>query len=239
MSFGIVASGFDCFGSGLGFARGAFAFQVSLAAMTFLNLVALLSHIKLYIRGLFRLCSGTMDTKRRRFNIYLLAAAACILFSGCATSKPKKIETVLQVHAAGTDKAIFTKKVKLFRDAPMEMRVEESPLLTGVDVKKATVVEALGGFALKIEFEARGRWILDSHSSLNIGKNLVIFAKFGEEPGVSRWIAAPIISNRISDGALIFTPDTTREEAELIAKGLGEQEDPKAKKKKKEEPAPE
>jgi hypothetical protein len=35
-----------------------------------------------------------------------------------------------------------------------------------------------------------------------------------------RWLAAPVISHRIGDGVLVFTPDATREEAEEIALGL-------------------
>lgn len=195
----------------------------------------MLSHINLYIRGLFRLCSATMDITRRCFNIYLLAALSAMLFCGCATDKNnKKNVTLLQVHAAATDKTTFTKKVSVYRNTPVVMRVDQSPLLTEQDVKKASVVEALGGFALAIEFGARGRWLLDQHSSLNKGKNLAIFTKFGDKPGVERWIAAPILSNRITDGALIFTPDATREEAELIARGLGE---PPDKSKRKEESA--
>ena len=142
---------------------------------------------------------------------------------------------MLQVHAVATDSSAFTKKVSVFRSSPVTLRVDQSPLLTEVDVKKAAVVEALGGFALVIEFEARGRWLLDQHSSIHKGQNLVIFARFGEKEGVERWIAAPILSHRITDGALIFTPDATREEAELIARGLGEPQ--KKESKKKEEPA--
>jgi hypothetical protein len=36
----------------------------------------------------------------------------------------------------------------------------------------------------------------------------------------SRWIAAPLLSGRISTGLFAFTPDTTREEADRIARGL-------------------
>jgi hypothetical protein len=194
----------------------------------------LLSHINLYIRGLFRLCSGTMDIVSRRFNIYLLAALSAVLFCGCASGKKNsKVVTLLQVHAEATDTSSFTKKVKVFRESPATLRVDQSPLLTETDVKRAAVVEALGGFALAIEFEARGRWLLDQHSSLHKGQNLVIFARFGAKEGTERWIAAPILSHRITDGTLIFTPDATREEAELIANGLGEQK----KKEKKDEAA--
>ncbi len=189
--------------------------------MTFLNFVALLSHINLYIRGLFRLCSATMDFMSRRFNIYLLAAAGTLLAGGCASHKPKEILTVLRVHAEAKDTTTFTRKIKVFESSPTEMRVDQSTLLTDAEVESARVVEALGGFALVIKFDKRGQWLLDEHSSLNLGRHLAIFVEYGEKAGKSRWIAAPILSHRISDGALIFTPDTTREEAELIAQGLG------------------
>ena len=40
--------------------------------------------------------------------------------------------------------------------------------------------------------------------------------RFGE----LRWLAAPILQQRIRDGLLVFTPDATREEAERIVRGL-------------------
>lgn len=187
-----------------------------------MNFVALLSHINLYIRGLFRLCSATMDSVSRRFNIYLLAALSALLFCGCATHKKKKDPvTGLRVHAQAKENTTFTRKIKVFEHAPIEMQVDQSTLLTDAEVSNARVVDALGGFALIIKFDKRGQWLLDEHSSLNIGRHLAIFVQYGEKSEKARWIAAPIISNRISDGALIFTPDVTREEAELIAKGLG------------------
>lgn len=35
-----------------------------------------------------------------------------------------------------------------------------------------------------------------------------------------RWLAAPLINAPISDGVLLFTPNTTRSEADAIALGL-------------------
>ena len=49
---------------------------------------------------------------------------------------------------------------------------------------------------------------------------IAIFSQFGEEMKDYRWLAAPVINRRISDGVLVFTPDATREEAEEIALGL-------------------
>ena len=173
-----------------------------------------------------------MDFDWRRFNTYLLLAVAVGLLSGCQTSTPKKLNTVLRVHPEAVENTTFTKKIRVFKDQSVEMKIDDSPLLTDADVVNAGVVEALGGFAIQIKFSPRGQWLLDQHSSLNRGKHLAIFVEFGVKPGIARWIAAPIISHRISDGILIFTPDATREEAEEITGNLGE-------KKAKKTPAPE
>ncbi len=45
---------------------------------------------------------------------------------------------------------------------------------------------------------------------------MAIAAEFGQ----MRWIAAPVIKERLGDGVLVFTPDTTRQEAERIVSGL-------------------
>ena len=44
----------------------------------------------------------------------------------------------------------------------------------------------------------------------------MIFSEFGQ----ARWLAAPMINKRISDGNYVFTPDATREEAERIVRGV-------------------
>ena len=55
-----------------------------------------------------------------------------------------------------------------------------------------------------------------------------VFVQFGEKPGKALWLAAPIISNRISDGTLLFTPDASRENTEAIVQGLTKKESKKA-----------
>lgn len=173
-----------------------------------------------------------MDIVSRRFNIYLLAALATLLCCGCASSKKKKektFETVLRVHAQASDNTTFTRKIKVFENPPAVMTVDQSPLLTDAQVESARVVDALGGFALVIQFDKWGQRLLDQHSSLNLGRNLAIFVQFGEKADMAKWLAAPRISNRISDAALIFTPDCTREEAEIIAKGLNKKASEKPK----------
>lgn len=164
-----------------------------------------------------------MDFAPRRFNSYFLAllvAALAMSGAGCQTTARKGPHTTLRLHAEATDNSVFTRKIEVFRAFPSRMVVDQSPLLTEVEVKEAAVVEALGGFALQIKFDRRGQWLLDRHSSLHRGRKLALFATFGEEGRQARWLAAPVLSHRISDGQLIFTPDATREEAELIVAGL-------------------
>ena len=161
-----------------------------------------------------------------RFNLYLLLAALTLGGTACQTGKSKKLETSLRIHTEARAEASFTRKIKVFKDESVPMLINDMPLLTDVDVVDAQIVEALGGFALQIKFNPTGRWQLDKHTGLNIGRHYAIFVLFGNDPAVSRWIAAPIISHRIANGVILFTPDCTREEAELIVQGLP-QEQPK------------
>jgi preprotein translocase subunit SecD len=162
-----------------------------------------------------------MDTGWNRFNIYLAGLLAALTVTGCSSMASKKEDAVLRVHAEAKSNTTFTRKITVYRHAPLEMTIDQSVFLNETMVTKAKVVNTLGGFALAIQFDKRGQWLLDEHSSLNLGKHLAIFAMIGEKKkSESRWIAAPIISNRITDGMLIFTPDLTREEAEQVAAGL-------------------
>jgi len=117
-------------------------------------------------------------------------------------------------------------------------------------VSEAKVVNTLGGFALHIQFNREGMLLLEEFTGANRGKHLAIFSQFAtlsdhdhpasgdahaagvtnasghahagkkEKLNQGRWLGAPRINQHISDGALIFTPDATREEAEQIALGL-------------------
>jgi preprotein translocase subunit SecD len=172
-----------------------------------------------------------MDLVRRRFNTYLLSLLCVASLCGCITtgSKKKSEETVLRVHAEARDNSSFTRKVTVLRTSPVDMVVDQSPILTDEEVADARVVEALGGFAIQIKFDSRGQWLLDHHTSLNLGRHLAIFVSYGGKKNTkSRWLAAPIISQRVSDGMLIFTPDATREEADEIVLGLKSDEPDKA-----------
>lgn len=164
-----------------------------------------------------------MVIRAKRFNIYLLALTVMALFTACrsAESKSKKQVAVLGVHVeVSHDETGLNEPVTVFRSSPMLVNIEKSPFLTEVLVTDAKIVENPGGFAIQIHFDRRGTLLLEQYSAKNPGKRFVIKAEFGEKLAKSRWLAAPLVSRRITDGILTFTPDANREEAEQIVLGL-------------------
>jgi len=167
----------------------------------------------------------------KRFNTILLLApalaAVLTLLWGCQSSKtnPKKVLCTLRIHLeAGLEAPDRNEQVQISRESPVSVNVQKSPILTEASVKEAKVVEVVGGFALSVRFDTPGGWLLEQYSSANLGKHFAIFSQFPLPSNAKltegRWLAAPRISKRISDGVLVFTPDATREETEQIALGL-------------------
>ena len=159
-----------------------------------------------------------------RFNTYLLLAGALALATGCKSDapsgKPKygkkdhsSLRLFLQVNPDGSDR---TETVMIGRERPFAVHVDKQPVLTEVNIEKASIVEALGGFSIAVQFDKEGGWLLEQYTAGHKGKHLAIAAEFGEK----RWLAAPKITERIADGRLVFTPDATRDEAERIVHGL-------------------
>ncbi len=161
----------------------------------------------------------------KRFNTILLLPVA--LLCGCQSPQSKRHSGVstlrlhLEVNRDGTER---NEVVLISRSAPVMVNVQKSPFLTEASVTEAKVVEVIGGFALRIRFDRQGSWLLEQYSTANSGKHFAIFSQFAspsdEKVSEGRWLAAPRINQRITTGALQFTPDATREEAEQIALGL-------------------
>lgn len=168
-----------------------------------------------------------MMIHRNRFNIYLLVAVALALVSGCRTAEgkrdkaPSTLRVYLQVNPDGTPR---TQPVPIYRDNPFMLTIETSPFLTEAEVAEARVIETVGGFAIRIRLTKRGTWLLEQYTVAHRGKHYAIQCGFASplapNLNLTRWLAAPLISARISDGILSFTPDATREEAYQIVLGL-------------------
>jgi preprotein translocase subunit SecD len=165
-----------------------------------------------------------MKIRWNRFNIYLAVALSAAAVCGCRSpseSIAKKRLSTLRFHLqASRDAAVATKAIPVYRQQPFMLNVEKAPCLNESNVSEAKVVDVVGGFALRIQFDHAGTTQLEEVSTVNRGKRIAVFSQFGENLKEFRWLAAPVISRRITDGVFIFTPDATREEAEEIALGL-------------------
>ncbi len=155
-----------------------------------------------------------------RFNIIL--ALLLFLPAGCKTSEEKKKAkeaTFLRFHLeTNVDGTSHNSPVPIYRANPMLVGVERNAVLDEdfMDKVELVVVDEFGNHAIKIIFNETGKRRLDYVTSSYKGRRLAVQARWTE----SRWLAAPLITKRITDGVFIFTPDATREESERIVAGL-------------------
>jgi preprotein translocase subunit SecD len=167
-----------------------------------------------------------MMIRLQRFNTYLLvtAAVAAVAVCGCQSTDqklPKSLLSTLRLHLqASFDGSKTNESVPVYREKPVWVTVEQMPFVTEANVSSASVVDGVGGYVLRIQFDHDGTILLEECTAANRGRKMAIFSQFGKEIKDYRWLAAPMINHRITDGILVFTPDATREEAEEIALGL-------------------
>jgi hypothetical protein len=172
-----------------------------------------------------------MRIRWNRFNTYLLALLAGLLVCGCHSAKseekkkePKQFATLRLYQEVNPDPMGRTEIATVHHDPLVQLTIEKAPFLTENNVKKAAVLDTVGGFALSIQFDRQGSWLLEQYTAATRGRHIAIFSQFvnkGEDKlNQGHWLAAPRIATHITDGLLSFTPDVTREEAEAIARGL-------------------
>jgi len=162
-----------------------------------------------------------MKVLARRFNIYLALAFLLGLAGGCQTGKPEKEVGALRVHIeVSPDPTGTSLNISMLRSDPVLVTINREPILTEANIVTAKVIDARGGFAIEIKFDENGTWLLEQYSAANPGRHFVIFAQWSEKPVAGRWLAAPLITHRIADGVLSFTPDCSREEADQLVPGL-------------------
>lgn len=167
-----------------------------------------------------------MKNRRTGFNLYLLMLL--LVASGCETTggdKSKSLISTFRLHLeTGLDLSGQSDTVSIYRENPTTMNVGKEPILTEADVSEAKLLNALGDFEIQIHFDRGGSWRLEQITTAYRGKHMAIFTQFMPTPGAkkteTRWLGAPRITKRITDGVITFTPDATREEAEEIVKGL-------------------
>lgn len=178
-----------------------------------------------------------MVIRPSRFNIYLLLTAALVAVVGCETlsSKSEKQIATLRVHLeAPNDPSDMTEKVSVLRASPITVKIEKTSFLNETDIGAAKVIESGDEFILSIQFNQQGQRLLEQYSSANPQRRFAIRSQFRQGTNVfDRWLAAPLVMRRISDGVLSFSPDADREEADIIVKGWNKAAGVKEPKKKK------
>jgi hypothetical protein len=166
-------------------------------------------------------------TQLTRLTQLTVLSLLCLALAGCQTPERthRHVLSTLRIHLeTPLDKTDHTQLVQIFREQPVSISIAKDPILTEAQVSQAKVVDVVGGFELQIEFGREGKWLLEEYTVAYPGRHLVIFSQFqrpeNEQQGEARWLAAPKIRHRITDGVISFTPDATRKEADEIALGL-------------------
>lgn len=105
------------------------------------------------------------------------------------------------------------------RTSPMAYNVEKVPILNESHVEHAVLVDQPGGFQVRIQFNSMGSKLLESYTAATAGRHLCVITDID---GEARWLAAPLVRQRIADGTISFSPDASREEMERLVFGLNE-----------------
>jgi len=165
-----------------------------------------------------------MNFYARRFNLYLLLLAVGLLsVTGCQTDKNKEDKQVasIRIHIENRAQLANTgQTVSVVRSSPVLVTIGPEPILTEANVLAARLLQTEGGYAIEVQLDSSGTYILEQYTSANSGKHLVIFCQWSEVAKDSRWLAAPLITHRIPNGVLSFTPDATEAESKQIVIGL-------------------
>src|SRR5262245_57013374 len=127
-----------------------------------------------------------MMIRWKRFNIYLPICLAGCLIAGCATTEEKKREKQMgriQLYTeSNPDTMGRTKEVQVYREHPVTFVVARDPFLSEANVKHAEIVDAVGGFAIRIEFDKEGTWLFEEYTAASRGKHIVVFTQWEDLP---------------------------------------------------------
>ena len=160
-----------------------------------------------------------MKTLALLLNTFLLVLILAPV-TGCQTGensgRKKEASTLRLFLEANQEGTGGNGAVPIYRQAPVYLNVDKTPFLDEGNVLGSSVVDTLGSFAVEVHFDQHGTFVLDNITTANKGRHFAIFGQFG----AARWLAAPVITRRIPNGTIVFTPDASREEAERLVRGL-------------------
>lgn len=158
-----------------------------------------------------------------RFNSYLLLLAFAL--GGCATTttstKDRPLARLTINVESNREAEGFRELISVPRGNPVAINILTSALLNETHVAEARLVDSFAGCTMVIQFNPMGTHLLEQYTAAYPGRRFAIAAQFGVQKKLEkRWLAAPLLNRRIADGILAFTPDASREEADLIVRGL-------------------
>jgi hypothetical protein len=196
-----------------------------LSAAAFLKFVVLAAHKDLYKSSRRPLgWPGSMRNAMPCFNAVLavlvfssVCSSAADASSGKARRNAKPLKHIRLYLETRHDIPERSMEASVGRSSPMKFVVEKLPFLSEIHVERASLVEELGGFQLRIEFNRVGKQLLENYTSAAIHRHLLVMTDID---GDARWIAAPLIRRRIRDGVLVFSPDASRDEMNRLVEGL-------------------
>lgn len=203
-------------------------------ATTLFYLIMLFAHIELFTGVPYFCLHGNM--KNEVAATLLLAIG---LFSNGCSSLPgqTKSKATVAIYLEGSPvEEGRVIPIEIFRAAPRVLHIYRSPTIGMDSFDTLTLRETVdGGHVLHITLNRSGTLYLENLSISQRGKRLVIGASFGENNPQLRWLSALLISEKISNGNLIFTPDASIAECKQIVDGVNKkmvvQPKPKAPKK--------
>jgi hypothetical protein len=177
-----------------------------------------------------RFCLSTMKGYPLRFNLFLALAILLLPFFGCQSMEKdlgmKKDEptAAMRVHIElppeNAGEINVSQTISLMRADPVQVSIDKDAILTEANLLAAKLINTPAAPAVEVRFEDKGAWILEQYSAANPGRHFVIYGQWGTNLNDGRWIAAPLISHRIKDGVMSFTPDMSKKEVDDFVKGL-------------------
>lgn len=168
-----------------------------------------------------------MKSRWTWFNFILIFVLA-VSFVGCHSDKAekqgktkkekkdKKEYTVLELHLETGSSVSGANVVPIYRQKPIYLSVEPNAFLNTSSITNATVIDYMGGYALKFQLDQHGAFVLETVTTANKTRRIAVLAAFPEV----RWLAAPIIAQGNTSGVFVFTPDASREECDRIVRGI-------------------
>lgn len=150
--------------------------------------------------------------------------ALALLLAGCGTlgqrNESMSSVTIFMSVPPGAIQTGTTETVSILRSDPVQVTVDRQPVLSEQNLVAAKVIDTPAAPAIELKFDPMGTVILEQCSATNPGGHFAIYGQWGKDLKEKRWLMAPLITGRIKDGILSFTPDMSRAEATNFVEGL-------------------